>query len=419
MKKLLIFFAIVAFFVAAGCNPVENDMPEENNIGEDTTKETTEKSDEETTEKNSKKTTDVTLYFGCSEAIKSGEPGEYGLVAPVSREISYVEENSEEILHASLEELIKGPSPEDGDVLQVVHSSVDILDITIEDKTAIINLSEEMFSEDWTGGTTGGSVFIQAFTNTAAEFSTVDEVQVLVEGDYWNDGHWIWDEPKKPSKDLSAEIEKWIENSRKLWLAQDVIFGDTRYLLVTYGEKPTGGYSVEISDVNEKNDKLTVTVEFTEPGESESVTQAITYPYDLKKIEPTSLPVEFVAEGDENYVPRLRGINAVRPIKAQSYGIKVFSPTPHSAVPREFNIEGIANVFEGTVLYRLSDETGKKLISGITTGSMGDWGYFEERITVPDDLKSGEDFLLELYTESAKDRSIQDLIEIDLELAQE
>lgn len=404
MKKIFIGLIVILILLIAGCAPGEKNVPPDSN---DDPKEIEDE------------TLDITLYFGDDEAISTGEPGKYGYVTPVSREISH----TEEVLRAALEELIEGPAEEDGEVHPVVHDSLNILNIDVENNTAVINVCREMFGEDWVGGTLGGTIFVQSFTRTAAQFPEVDKVQVLVEGEYWNDGHMIWDEPIAPQNAAPEEevytedeIEVWKDNSRELMLAQDVVIDDTLYLLVTYGVRPTGGYSVKITDVAEKEEELVVTAEFTEPGEDEPVTQALTRPYDLKEMEPTDLPIKFVAEGDEAYVPTLMGINVLRPIVAQSDGIKVFTPAPDSTVYDKLKLQGIANVFEGTVLYRLLGSDEKEMESGITTGAMGDWGYFEEQIPLPADLQSGEELLLELYTESAKDGSVENLIEIELQV---
>jgi len=214
--------------------------------------------------------------------------------------------------------------------------------------------------------------------------------------------------------ELPSEIEEWVEYSSKMWLAQDREYNDSLYLLVTYGEKPTSGYDVEITQVVEKDDEIVVNVNFTEPAEDEPVLQVLTYPYDVKEIAATDKPVRFVAEGAEEYVPTITGVDYLKPIVAQSDGIKVFSPAPDSGVSDGFTVEGVANVFEGTVLYSLLDSQGEELDSGITTGSMGDWGYIEPEITVPQEIETGEELLLQLYTESAKDGSIINLVEIDL-----
>jgi len=111
--------------------------------------------------------------------------------------------------------------------------------------------------------------------------------------------------PDDPINDREwpAEIEEWIENSRETFGGQTRIYEDKLYILVTYGERPTGGYTVEITDIADEGDKLVVTAHFTEPGEDEMVTQALTYPYDLAQVDETDLTVEFVATGDVIEIP--------------------------------------------------------------------------------------------------------------------
>ncbi len=106
-------------------------------------------------------------------------------------------------------------------------------------------------------------------------------------------------------EELPEEIKSWIEDSRDEFGGRVRVHNDLLYILVTYGEKPTGGYVVEIDEVEKRDQTLVVTAEFTEPGEDEIVTQAITYPYDLAVVEETELPVEFVATGDEDTIPVL------------------------------------------------------------------------------------------------------------------
>ena len=392
MKKIFLLALMATALFLLSCAPADTTEPEPGNDNETLT---------------------VTLYFGCPEALETGEPGEYGFVTPVSREIP----RTQEVLRATLEELIRGPTPEDGDLHTVIPSSVSILSIRIEDAVAIIDLSDDALGEEWRGGTLGGTVFVQSIVRTATQFPTVDKVQVLVDGAPWDDGHWVWDQPQWAEDDvLPPEIQKWVDYSRDLWLAQTRQFGENLYLLVTYGEKPSGGYSVEITDVMEEDQHLTVAVEFTKPAEGEQVTDAITRPYDLKKIDPIDMPVEFVAEGAENYVPILHGIDYLPPIQAASERIQVFAPAPGSVVPRKIDLKGIELVFEGTVLYRLMAGD-QELESGLAPGGHGyNWGYFETEIEVPERISSGESLLLEVYSESAKDGSVEYLVEIELTL---
>lgn len=221
-------------------------------------------------------------------------------------------------------------------------------------------------------------------------------------------------EPQEPQESLPAEVDAWFKSSLDMFIGQSFPYEGILYLLVTYGEKPTGGYNVEITGISEEENKLVVTANFTEPGEDDMVTEAFTYPYDLVAIEDPGLPVLYIAAGAENYLPTLYGLEHLEPISAGSQWIKIFSPWPGEIVARQFSVAGVANVFEGNVQYRLITAEGEELAGGFTTGAMGDWGYFSFTLSIADQIKSGTKLLLELYTESPRDGKIQDWFQVEL-----
>ncbi len=102
---------------------------------------------------------------------------------------------------------------------------------------------------------------------------------------------------------LPDEIELWIEQSKERFAAKTLEHEGVLYLLVTYGEKPTAGYEVEITEIKEDDGKVVVTAHFTEPAEDEMVAQVITYPFDLAMMDDPGLPVEFKATGAETEIP--------------------------------------------------------------------------------------------------------------------
>ena len=57
------------------------------------------------------------------------------------------------------------------------------------------------------------------------------------------------------------------------------------YLFIGSGEKPTGGYGINIKSVTQTSDKTLISVEETSPGKDDAVTEALTYPYVIGKIE--------------------------------------------------------------------------------------------------------------------------------------
>ena len=214
---------------------------------------------------------------------------------------------------------------------------------------------------------------------------------------------------------LPDEIKEWVEYSRNMFLAQARNYEDTTYLLVTYGEQKTGGYQVNIEEVEALEESIEVKVNFTQPKEDEVVTQALTYPYDLKEIEKTDLPVEFIPQGDEDFLPTLYGLEWLPPYKAKNSDIKILSPAPNHQVPRDFVIEGIEHVFEGSVLYELIGPEGNRLKGGHTAGHGYQWGHFEIDISLPEDIESGDLFTVKIYSECPKEGEYINNIDLELQ----
>ncbi|SHI70257.1 PrcB C-terminal [Geosporobacter subterraneus DSM 17957] len=77
------------------------------------------------------------------------------------------------------------------------------------------------------------------------------------------------------------------------------------YVIATRGEKPTGGYTVDIDRImkvkEEDKNKLVVYVTFDDPKPGDVVTQVITYPYTVAKTNLKELPdkIELKVKYDE------------------------------------------------------------------------------------------------------------------------
>lgn len=68
---------------------------------------------------------------------------------------------------------------------------------------------------------------------------------------------------------------------------QEFQTGEDTYLLIFSGEKPTGGYQIALESIEAHNNKLTIVVSETSPGEEDIVTQALTYPMLALKLDQT------------------------------------------------------------------------------------------------------------------------------------
>lgn len=60
---------------------------------------------------------------------------------------------------------------------------------------------------------------------------------------------------------------------------------DYLYIVVGYGEQPTGGYSISVDELFLTSNAVYIDTNLIGPGENESVTNAITYPYVVIKTE--------------------------------------------------------------------------------------------------------------------------------------
>lgn len=79
------------------------------------------------------------------------------------------------------------------------------------------------------------------------------------------------------------------------------------YIVVSRGEQPTGGYDVEITSVEDWGDSVHVFYKFKDPADDELVTQAITFPLEIVKIERTDKTILFKLIEHEN--KRNKGID--------------------------------------------------------------------------------------------------------------
>ncbi len=74
----------------------------------------------------------------------------------------------------------------------------------------------------------------------------------------------------------------------------DINFENHMVVAVFQGEKPTGGFEITIESVIEANGRLQVYVQETAPGPDDMVTQALTYPYHMVRVDAAEKPVDFM-----------------------------------------------------------------------------------------------------------------------------
>ncbi len=97
--------------------------------------------------------------------------------------------------------------------------------------------------------------------------------------------------------------------------------------------------------------------------------------------------------------------------------ILVESPTPAEQVSSPLHVRGIANTFEATVNYTITDPEGLILKEGFTTATAGNgtWGTFSFDVRYQS-ARSGMGSVI-VYQVSPKDGSRQDILEVPVQMA--
>ncbi len=91
-------------------------------------------------------------------------------------------------------------------------------------------------------------------------------------------------------KDLDgAVIQQWVSDNFQTEGTYTIEckehFIPVTYILIAAGEKPTGGYGVQIDSAQGNFEQIKVTTSLREPEKGETVTQAFTYPFVVLKVE--------------------------------------------------------------------------------------------------------------------------------------
>ena len=181
------------------------------------------------------------------------------------------------------------------------------------------------------------------------------------------------------------------------------------YVLVSWGEKSTGGYEVNIRDLKKGGPgDYTLTVELTQPAEGDMVTQAVTYPYDLVAIQARGSRFSIDYTGDVDPEQPISGEGIIGP------NLIVETPQPGDTIGSTLNVSGTARVFEASFMAVLEDGH-NELYKGVITADAGapEWGRFNEEIAyTPTDQQHG---LLILTVYSMRDGSVSEQVIIPVQ----
>lgn len=76
----------------------------------------------------------------------------------------------------------------------------------------------------------------------------------------------------------------WYDRNYRVEGVHALAYGTDRYLIVSAGEKPTGGYQVMVQNIRATKNKIEVHARLVIPSQEALVTQALTYPHQLIRL---------------------------------------------------------------------------------------------------------------------------------------
>lgn len=95
--------------------------------------------------------------------------------------------------------------------------------------------------------------------------------------------------------DAAQEVAEKVEQVREKEAFEVITIGEDTFIVITMGEQNSGGYVVHIHEVIDTGASIKVLYEFESPAADAMVTQAITYPVAIAKINKTDKPIHFEA----------------------------------------------------------------------------------------------------------------------------
>ena len=215
---------------------------------------------------------------------------------------------------------------------------------------------------------------IDQYVEESSVSTPISVIKVKYEDPTWNTGCLEYDPESTEKEPLSGSINglKYQVISASASSAPD---GKGYYILgtgegefpykifVQAGEKSTGGYSIEITDLKFDGTTLTVKVKETSPSSKDAVTQAITYPYCA--VEMNMLPENTRVIGESGYEYEKLGTRLDAAMLTGDW-IACFS-------------DGAGEIFNKTYVYKTADGRYKYINSTATTVS---WGSTKWKETV-------------------------------------
>ncbi|HEX6988362.1 MAG TPA: Gmad2 immunoglobulin-like domain-containing protein [Bacillota bacterium] len=200
------------------------------------------------------------------------------------------------------------------------------------------------------------------------------------------------------------EVRTWVEQQQgQIGIFQE-IREDRTYILVAWGEKPTGGYEIAVDDVAAAGDEaLRLEITLTAPEDNAVVTQVVTHPFALIAVEPAAL---------YRIEPQFAGARFL-----ENRAFRVDEPALFTEVSDSVRVAGEARVFEG--VFHISVEDGHNVLAEQMMQVEGApaWAPFEVDLEWTQTPTSPNGVVF-VYTHSPEDGSIIDAIAVPIRFAE-
>lgn len=174
----------------------------------------------------------------------------------------------------------------------------------------------------------------------------------------------VWEGPVPP------EVAMWRDTYRPYPGLFRLTKGDTTYLLISWGEKRTAGYSLTLNRIRPQGEVMVAEVSLKAPGPEEMVAPVITYPHLLVALPATEALFAAEFEGAP-WVPPGEGLPPC------STDFFIDAPAPLATVSSPLRVNGVARVTEGA--FRVSIEDGHDALGSATvqaSRAAPAWGTF-------------------------------------------
>lgn len=184
-------------------------------------------------------------------------------------------------------------------------------------------------------------------------------------------------------------VQDWV--SRSLDQALGQVYEDEAghtYILVTRGEQPSGGYTIEIEEIVQDHWGTWVHTAETNPNSGQFVTAEVTYPYSLVRVEKLPEDNIYFVKADGEQIPSLPGISYLHPFVEETDNIILFEPIQSED---ETTIHGLIRSFNEMAYVTYADSNQKEWIEMAGDG----WTYFSK--TTTDDHAEAEGMAVSVF----------------------